>query len=165
MKSSFIALIWLRLWGLFLSFASLACVLIVAEPQKLSYFSYLLFTHQEIIKTCAILGIFVGVFFLFYSSSKIPERYLKIKLCQGPIKMHPEMIKKSLQKWLVDEKLSDFKLLNVTILSEKRIGLELKTSNLMTAMYSLEDIEFKLKEFMAGTLGIDTPVDVQLFEL
>lgn len=165
MKGSFFAYIWLKILGCAIALASVGVVLILAEPQRLSYFSLLLFKHQEMIKNVAIFGIFLGVYFLFYTTAKIPERYLKIKLLQGPIKMHPEMIKKTLEQWFIDQKINDVKLMNVVIIGGSRIGLELKTSNLQTAVYSLEDVESRLKEFMTVSLGINTPLDVQLFEI
>ena len=48
---------------------------------------------------------------------------------------------------------------------DNKIGLELKTSNLENALLSLEDIESKLKDYMKSSMGIDDPIDVQLYEI
>lgn len=165
MNKQFMAFVWLRLFGLLITLSSLIIVMILADSQKLSYFSLFLFERQEFIKSVATLGIFIGVFFLFYTSSKVPDRHLNIKLFQGSMKMHPELIRQTLENWFKEQKIHDIKLLSVTINHENKIGLELKASNLESALVSLEDIESRLKEFMTHSLGINDPVDVQLFEI
>ena len=164
MKQQLIAFTWLKIWGLILLSLSVGIVLILAEPQRLSYFSLLLFEHQEALKTGAILAIFIGAFFLFYASSKVSERYLKVILCKGSMKVHPDLIKESLEKWFVDQNIQNFKLISVTIVGDNQVGLELITPNLDLALYSLEDVEFRLKAFMGSTFAIHTPIEVQLFE-
>lgn len=165
MKQQLFAYVWLRIWGTILTLLCVGAVFILAEPQRLSELSLLLFQHQESIKNIAIMGIFLGVYFIFYSSGKTHKNYLRLKLFKGSMKMHPDLIKQTLEKWLNDQNLKDVKLMQVKIIDESKIGLELKTSNLHKALYSLEDMEFKLKEFMQSTLGIDSTLDVQLFEI
>ena len=165
MKQLNMAYTWLRIGGFFLCIISMAAVLILAEPQRLSYFSYLLFKNQELLKTCSIVGIFLGVFFLFYTSSKVSHHYLKIKLFTGSMKLPPDMIKKSIDLWFAEQKVQGIKLVSVNLGEKSKISLELKTSNLQEALYSIEDIEAKHKDFMGSNLGIHTPIDLQLFEL
>lgn len=165
MKSSFVAFFLLRILGAAITLLCVSSVYILAEPQRLSYFSLLLFKNQETLKTLAICGIFLGVFCLFYSSSKTPEKFLKVKLLSGPIKMHPDMLKQTLEIWLQEEKLNNLKLTNVTVAKNNTIGLEMTTSDMESALYSLEGVELKLKNFMTTTFGIETTVDVQLYEI
>jgi len=165
MKSSFIAFALLRLWGVVITALAISAVYILAEPQRLSYFSFVLFQNQETIKTVAIFSIFLGVFFIFYSSSKTPEKYVNLKLFKGPVKLHPDLIRQSLEKWFTDQKIQDVKLVNITVDRESKIGLELRTSNIQSALFSIEDIEAKLQEFMTSSLGVNQPISVQLFEL
>lgn len=165
MKYPFMAFVYLRLWGLILAGGSLAFLLILADSERLSIFTINLFTHQDVIKSMAIACIFIGIFFLFYSSSKVPQRTLQLKLLKGSMKMHPDLIKQSLENWFKENKLHGLKLLSVNINHDNKIGLELKTSNLENALLSLEDIESKLKDYMKSSMGIDDPIDVQLYEI
>lgn len=166
MKKLYLSYVLLRLWGFVIVGLSTAFILLLADHESLSYFSYKLFQNQDKLKTLAILGIFLGLYFMFFSSSKIPDKYLSIKLFKGSMKMHPDMIKESLEKWLNHQNFKDVKLMNVVISPNNKIGLEMKTSDLNQALCALEDIEIKLKDFMATQLGVDGPeVDVQLFEV
>ena len=82
------------------------------------------------------------------------------------MKMPPEMIKETLEQWLVHQNFKDVKLMNVVVSPNNKIELEMKTSDLNQALCALEDIEMKLKNFMATQLGMDgSMVDVQLFEV
>lgn len=165
MKQSFFALAWLKIWGFILLAVSVGAIFILADAQSLSYFSLLLFKHQEGIKTLAIGALFLAVFFIFYPSSKLPDHILHLKLGKGSMKMEPHMLKQALQIWLKEQKINDFVLLSVTIAPENQIGLELKTSNLSQALYSLEDVEMRLQAFMGNTFGIKTPLNVELIEV
>jgi hypothetical protein len=163
-KGEFLAIMWLKVMGIVITTLSLALVLIFAEPQRLAYLSWILFKHQDSIKTAAILGIFIGTFFLFYTSSKLPGRLLKLKLFKGPMKMHSDVISQTLQTWFDQQKRLDLSLIKITILADNRIALEVKTSNLATALEGFEEIEAKLKLFMEQYLGIHNPVELELFE-
>jgi hypothetical protein len=165
MRHTFAALVCLRLVGLLLTLSSISFLLIVADSERLSSFTINLFKYQELVKSITIISIFVGIFFLFYSSSKIPERSLKLKLLKGTMKMHPALIKETLETWFKENQLFGLKLLSVNVNQDNKIGLELKTSNLEQALISLEDVEYKLKEYMLQTMGIDDPIQVQLYEL
>lgn len=165
MKQFFMPLIYLRCLGFIVTLSSLAFLLMIADKERLSLLTIKLFLHQEAIKSCTIVTIFVGIFFLFYSSSKIPERTLKLKLLKGTIKMHPDLIKSILEHWLKENQLHGLKLLSVSVSQDNKIGLELKTPNLAIALSSLEDIEAKLKEYMFNNMGIKDPIEVQLYEL
>ena len=81
------------------------------------------------------------------------------------MKLPPDMIKKSIDLWFAEQKVQGIKLVSVNLGEKSKISLELKTSNLQEALYSIEDIEAKLKDFMGSNLGIHTPIDLQLFEL
>lgn len=165
MKHTFMPLVFLRFFGFVLTLSSLAFLLIVADSERLSLLTIKLFTHQEAIKSVTIVAIFIGVFFLFYSSSKIPERTLKLKLLKGSMKMHPDLIKSILDNWFKDNHLHGLKLLSVSVTQNNKIGLEVKTSNLALALNSLEEIEAKLKDYMLKNMGINDLIEVQLYEL
>lgn len=165
MKHPWMALVYLRLIGLILTISSIAFLLIMADRERLAAFTINLFAYQDVIKSVTIMTIFVGIFFLFYSSSKIPERSLKLKLLKGSMKMHPDLIKETLDNWLKENHFHGLKLLSVSVNADNKIGLELKTVHLEQALNSLEDIEYKLKEYISQNMGINDPIDVHLLEI
>jgi hypothetical protein len=165
MKELSKAIFLLRLTGILTSAFGVLMISVLSHDEHLSYFSYLLFDHQEMIKTGAIFLIFLGVFYLFFCSQKAPSGYLKIKLFKGSMKAHPEIIKDCLEKFLNGEKLNALKIHQVSVKKGNHVQLELSTSNLQHALHNLEDVEAKLKVFMESQLGIKGPLEVQLYEV
>jgi len=165
MKELSKAIFLLRLTGILTSAFGVLLIAVLSHDEHLSYFSYLLFENQEMIKTGAIFLIFIGVFYLFFCSQKAPSAFLKIKLFKGPMKAHPEILKDSLEKFLRVEKMSELKIHAVSVKKGNHVQLELSTSNLQQALHNLEDIEAKLKVFMESQLGIKGPLEVQLYEI
>lgn len=165
MRRNVMAFLWLRLGAIVFSAASLGFLLLLADDERLSYFTYFLFKHQETLKSLSILGVFVGVFFLFYTGSKIPSRYVKLVLFKGSMKLHPDLIKQQLDQWLSDQKIHHIKLISVSLEPNQKIGLEIKTDDLNQGLLGIEEVEIKLKSFMSDQLGIKSTVDVHLFEV
>lgn len=165
MKEQIKAFILVKFAGCLILFLSILSIWIFSEPRRLSYLSLRLFEHQEMIKNISITLLFVGVFFLFYSSSKVPDKTLKLKLGKGEVRMHLEIIKESVERWMHEEKLSDVKLMAVYIRKPDQIALELKTHNLDQALVSLETVEEKLQGFLKKSFGLKGSLEVQLFEV
>lgn len=165
MKNPLMAYVLLRLCGLAITIGSIAFLMVLADAQRLSYLTIALFTHLDMVKSITIISIFTGIFFLFYSSPKAPDRTLNVKLFKGSMKMHPDLIKQTLENWFKENQLHGLKLLSVNVNPDNKIDLELKTSNLEEALVSLEDVESKLKDYMRQNMGIHDPIDVQLYEV
>ncbi len=165
MKEQTKAFILVKCAGLLMLVLSIVGILVFTEQRRLAELSLMLFNHQELFKNLSILLLFAGVFFLFYSSSKIPEHFLKLKLFKGEMKTHPEMIKKTLEQWFLEENLAHLKLMAVHVSHPDQIGIEIKTHNLDKALISLTDLEFRLQIFLEKTFGLKGALEVQLFEL
>lgn len=165
MKQLSKAIFLLRLTGISILALGVLLIAILSQEERLSYFSYLVFQHQETIKTFAIGSIFLGVFYLFFSSKNGPKSYLSVHLFKGTMKAHPDILKELVETFFLQEEVKDMKIHAVFVKKGQPITFEMKTANLKLALYNLEDIESKLQVFMETKLGIKEPVEVQLFEL